>query len=252
MKKKIFLGIALGFILVIVLVLVAVSFFLGNLVKAGVETAGPKITQTPLTVDAVNISVLTGSAGVKGFVLGNPEGYKSPNAISVGQAAVRLAPMSVFSDKVVVKSIEVRAPEITFEGNPLGANNLKKIMDNVSAFSGGSAAPDTNAPSPQPKAGKKLEVDKFVVTGAKVHFNGATLTLPDIQLTDLGTGPDGITPASLIKEVMGQITTDTLKAVAGSAADLGKDLGNKATEAGKNAADQAGKIGKDIGGLFKK
>jgi uncharacterized protein involved in outer membrane biogenesis len=245
MKKKILLGILIGFVAVILIVAIVAGFFLGDVVKAGMETVGPKITQTTLTVDAVHISALTGSAGVNGLVLGNPEGYKSPSAISVGKAAVRVAPFSVLSDKIVVKSIELRSPEITFEGNPLGANNLKKIMDNVNAFAGSPAAkPDTNAPA-QTKPAKKLEVDDLLITGTKVHFNGTTLPLPDIHLTGLGTGPDGITPAGLTKEILSQITTATLKAVAGSVGDAGKAIG-------KSVGEEAGKLGQSIGGLFKK
>ncbi len=104
------------------------------------KPSAPKVTQTTLTVSSVHIGILTGSAGVNDLVLGNPDGYKSPNAISVGKTAVSVAPFSVLSDKIVIKSVEVRAPEITFEGNPFGANNLKKIMDNVNAFTGGAEA----------------------------------------------------------------------------------------------------------------
>ena len=139
MKKKILIGIGIGIIAVIVIVVVVVGFFLGDVVKVGMETVGPKVTQTSLTVGSVHVGILTGSAGVNNLVLGNPDEYKAkaPNAISVGKAVVSVAPMSVLSDKIVIKSVEVRSPEITFEGNPLGANNLKKIMDNVNAFTGG-------------------------------------------------------------------------------------------------------------------
>jgi uncharacterized protein involved in outer membrane biogenesis len=209
------------------------------------ETIGPKVTQTSLTVSSVHVGILTGSAGVNDLVLGNPEGYKSPNAISVGKTAVRVAPFSALSDKIIIKSVEVRSPEITFEGNPFGANNLKKIMDNVNAFTGGTTAKpaDTNAPAPAgaPKPAKKLEVDDFLITGAKVHFNGTTLPLPDIHFSDLGKGPEGITASDLIKRILGEITTATVKAVVSSAGDAGKALGG-----------EAGKLGKSLGGLFKK
>lgn len=243
MKKKILMGAGIGIVVIIIVVVLVVGFFLGDVIKAGMQAVGPKVTQTSLTVDSVNVSMLTGSAGVNGLVLGNPEGYKSANAISVGKAAVSVAPFSVLSDKVVIHSVEVRDAVITFEGNPIGANNLKKIMDNVNAFTGPGAKPDTNAPAQtgQPKPAKKLQVDDFLITGAKVNFNGAVLPLPDIHLTGLGAGPDGITPAALIKEVLGQVTTAAIKAVASSATDAGKTIGT-----------QAGKIGKSIGDLFKK
>jgi len=249
--RKILLGVGLGLVVIIVIAVIVVGFFLGDVVKAGMETVGPKVTQTTLTVGAVHVGIFTGSGGVDNLVLGNPDEYKakSPTAISVGKAAVSLAPGSLLSDKIVIKSVEVRAPEISFDGNPFGANNLKKIMDNVNAFTGGAAAKpaDTNAPAKpaENKPGKKLEVDDFLITGAKVHFNGATLPLPDIHFSDLGKGPEGITAGDLTKKVLGEITTATIKAVGDSLTDLGKG-------AGKTLSDSASKLGKSLGGLFGK
>lgn len=258
MKKKILLGVIIGIAVVLVAVVAVVGFFLGDVVKAGMESIGPKVTQTPLTVDAVKISVLTGSVSLNNFALGNPDEYrsKSPNAITVGKAAVSVSPMSLLSDKIVVKNIEVRGPEIIFEGNPLGANNLKKILDNVNALTGGSESnpADTNAPaSPAEKQpGKKLQVDNVLIAGAKVHFNGATLPLPDIHLQNLGTGPDGITPAALVKDILSEIDVATVKAVIDSATKLGKGATDAAKEATKSLSDEASKIGKSFGNLLKK
>lgn len=242
MKKKIFLGIGIGLVVIIIAAVLIVGFFLGDVVKAGMQTVGPKVTQTTLTVDSVHVSMLTGSAGVNGLVVGSPEGYKATNTISVGKAAVSVAPLSVLSDKIVIKSVEVRDAVINFEGNPIGANNLKKLMDNVNAFAGSAEAKPaaTNAPA-EKKPAKKLEVDDLLITGAKVNFNGVPLPLPDIHLQDLGKGPEGITPVALTQEVLGQITTASLKAIASSAGSAGKAIGN-----------EANKLGKSLGDLFKK
>jgi len=243
--KKIIIRIAIVLVVLMVVAVVAVGFFLGDIIKVGMNTVGPKITQTAFTVNSVSVSMLTGSAGVKGLVIGNPEGYKGSSAISVGKASVGVAPFSVLSDKIVIKSVEVRDAEITFVGNPIGANNLNKIMDNVNAMAG---APATNAPAQTAgakKPAKKLEVDDFLITGAKVQFNGVTLPLPPIHLTDLGKGPDGITAAELVKDVLGEVTTATLKAVVSSATNVGK-------AAEKAVGDNVNKIGKSLGGLFGK
>jgi len=258
MKKKIIVCIGITLLALFIITVIVLGFFLGDAVKAGMQTVGPKVTQTALTVDAVHVGILTGSGGVDNLVLGNPDDYKSqsPIAITVGKAVVSLAPGSLLSDKIVIKSVEVRSPEISFNGNPFGANNLNKIMDNVNAFTGGSAAKpaDANAPA-QPatkKAGKKLEVDDFLITGAKVHFNGATLPLPDIHFSNLGTGPDGITAGDLTQKILGEITTATIKAVGESVANLGKGAADAATGAAKNLGNTAGKIGQGLGGLFGK
>jgi uncharacterized protein involved in outer membrane biogenesis len=230
-----------GAVLLVLFILIAfiAALFLGKIVKTAMETIGPKVTKTTYTVEAVDVSLL-GSAKIKNLVIGNPDEYKdkSPTAISVGTTAVSVKPLSVLSDKIIVKYVRVEAPEITLLGNPLGANNLKKILDNVNEFTASlQSAPATNQPAKPAPSGKglKLEVDELTVTGAVVHLGtNSSLTLPDIHFTDLGKGPDGITPAKLTATVLGEIITGTVKAV-------GKDIGGAASS-----------VGKTIGGWFKK
>ncbi len=247
--KKIILIAVVGLLVLAVIAVIVVGLSLGTIVKTGVNTVGPKLTQTTLNVEGVDVSLLSGSAKIKNLVIGNPEGYKAPNAISVGLAAVSVAPMSVLSDKIVVKSIRVESPEITFEGNPLGANNLKKLQENVNAAAASLQSPATNQPAKTgapAKPAKKLEVDDFLITGAKIHYGtGPTLPLPDIHLTDLGKGPDGITPVELTKDVLSEVVSGTLKAVGTAAVNVGKD-------ATKAVGGNVGKVTSGIGGLFKK
>jgi hypothetical protein len=203
----------------------------------------------------VHIGLLSGSAQIKGLVVGNPDGCKTPNAISVGLAEVGVDPISILSDKIVVRSVHVESPEITFEGG-LGGNNLSKILDNVNEYAktGGPVATNAAAStaSPTSRPGKKIEVDDFLITGAKVHASltgigggiggkEMTLPLPDIHLTDLGKGGDGLTSADLTHAVLSAITTATVKAVASSA-----------TAAGKTAIEGVNKIKQGIGGLWGK
>jgi len=263
-------------VLFVVAVLI-VGAHLGDIVKAGMEVAGPKVTQTTLTVDAVNISLLGGSAGVKNLVLGNPDGYKAPQSLVLSNATVSLVPGSVLSDKIVIHSVEVRGLEVTFEGNPIGDNNLTKIMANVDSVSSSgtsSANPGANAPATAPtqpagptKPAKTLEVDDLVISGVMVHANltglvnkEITLPIPDIHLSGLGTGPEGITPADLTKKILNEVTTDTIKTLLSSASGLGKDLTNGAKDAVNGVMQNAGGVGsnsldqvkKGLGGLFGK
>jgi hypothetical protein len=252
MMRKLFLSVVVILVVLIVVAVIIAGFFLGTIVKTGMETVGPKIMQVSIKVDAVNLSLLTGSARVKGLVVGNPEGYKTPQAISVGSAAVGVNPFSVLSDKIVVRSVRVEAAEITFEGG-LGGNNLSKIMDNVNAIakSGGPASTNTTARAGN-EPGRKIEVDDFLITGAIVHVSltgvggkETILPLPDIHLTNLGQGNAGITATDLTRRVLGAITTATVKVVASATTDIGKS-------AGKAVGEGMNKITPGIGGLFKK
>src|SRR5437016_13369978 len=103
-------------VLIILLIIVVAGslYFLGTIVKAGVEKAGPKVTKTNVKLSSAKLSVFSGSGELKNFVIANPEGYKTPDAVKVGSVAVNVQPGSVMSDNVVVHYVKVLAPEITF------------------------------------------------------------------------------------------------------------------------------------------
>jgi hypothetical protein len=246
--KKIFWSIVVILLVLVVVAAIVLGFFLNPIVIKSVETVGPKITKTSITLDAVDLSLLTGSAKVKGLAVGNPEGYKTPNAINVGTIAVGVDPFSVLSDKIVVHSLHVETPEITFEGG-LGGNNLSKILDNVNATAQNGGPVSTNAAG-QAKPSKKIEVDDLLISGAKVHVlltelggREMSLTLPDIHLTDLGKGGDGLTATDLTRRVLQEIVTATVKAIASNSANLGKSAEKLIQGTGKNGGGGLDKIG---------
>lgn len=256
LMKKIIIRSLIVLVVLIIVAVVAVGFFLDSIVKKGVETVGPEIAKVDVKLNSVSLSLLSGSGTIKGLVVGNPAGYKSPQAISVGAASVSVSPGSVFSDKVVVRSIRVESPEITFEGG-LTKNNLNTILDNVDAASGGGA--ESGGTKEEAATSKKLQVDDFLVTGAKVHVGAGALTLdlPDIHLSGLGTGPEGITAGDLTKRVLSDVVNGALKEVAARGASAiskaAMDAGSKAEEeATKQATEGVEKVGKSIGDLFKK
>jgi hypothetical protein len=246
LKKILLIAVILAVVLGIAAV-VFVGVYFDKIVKTGIEAIAPPIPQTSVKVEGVSISALSGSAGIKGFVVGNPPGYKSDFAISIGKAAVEVVPGSVLKDKVIVRSIEVRAPEITFEGNPFGENNLQKIRDNVNAYTGGSTKADANAPAKPAaaKAGKKLQVDHFILSDAKVtarviglEGEPFSVTIPKIEFSGLGAGPDGITAAELTQKVLSQISEESIKAVGAYAKEI---MGKTANNLIKGATENANK-----------
>ncbi len=256
MKKflKIF---GIGLVVVIIVVAIGVGFYIGPIIKIGMEDIGPKITQVPIAVDAVNVSLLTGSVQIKGLRVGNPQGYKTPQAISVGVASVSVDPFSVLSNKIIVHSVQVSSPQITFEGGLTG-NNLTKIMDNVNAQTrNGGPASSQNKAANQPAP--KIEVDDFLIAGAKAHVSltglggrEMTLPLPDIHLTDLGKDTNGLTPAELTRAVLDAVISDTVKAVTESVSQLGQGAKNLGKDAGQTVGGELNKVTSSIGGLFGK
>lgn len=255
--KRILLFVAIAAIILAVAAVVAVGVFLDKGVKRGVETFGPKLTKTPVKLEDVSLSLLSGSGTIKGFELGNPEGFKSPNAIKVGTATLGVKPRSLLSDKVVVNTVNVQAPEITFETD-LRGNNLSQILANLEEATGGPT--ETTPEETEPAASRKLQVNEFVITGGKIHVSltalggkGATVPLPEIRLNDLGTGPEGITAAELTKRVLKIVLNESIKSASATATDLAKGVAADVTGQAQNVATQAaGTLNKTLGGLLKK
>jgi uncharacterized protein involved in outer membrane biogenesis len=263
MKKKIL--IAAGVVAALLIVgLIVVGLSLGKVIKHGVETVGPSLTKTEVKLGSANLSLLNGHGSLHGFVLGNPEGFKTPSAIKAEKVSLGVNPASLMGDKVHVTHVRVIDPEITFEGTVGTKNNLSQILANVEAFLG--PAKPAEPKKEKEEAPRKLQVDEFTITGAKVNlsmtiFGGKSLTvpLPPIKLEKLGQGPDGITGPELVGVALKSITTETLKAAQQAVVDFTKNAAGAAAEAGKGAVDSAVKgasgvldAAKGVGDLFKK
>jgi len=238
--KKFLIRLLIALVLLVILGLVAVVLFLDRAIKAGVEKVGPKLTGVDMKLESVSLSLLSGKGSIKGLVVGNPPGFKAPWAMKFAGASLELEPRSLLSDKIVIRSIKLEGPEVTFEfGGDPRANNLSKIIANVQEANGGtppaSSKETAQAPQPAPpqpaekKTAKKLEVDEFVITGAKVHVSStllggelASARIGDIHLNDLGKGPDGITSAELANLVLGAIENAAVQAAAGTMTDISK------------------------------
>ena len=240
--KRIITTIVIIVVALIVVTLIVIGVNLGRIVKNAIEVYGPKMTQTTVSVDKVTLSLLTGSAKVTQLSVGNPQGYKSPNAIAAGTIAVGLNPMSLLSDKIVIRSIRLESPEVTFEGGLTG-NNLSQILDNINSSGKSSGTVSTNVAT-QPKPEKKYQVDDLLISGAKAQViltspvqRQVSLTLPDIHLTNLGTEGDGITASDLSKRVLNAIVTATLQTVTKDAINLDQNA-TTLKQAGENAKTQ--------------
>jgi hypothetical protein len=253
--KKLWVKILLVLVALVILAVVLGFLFLDSIVKRSVETVGPAIAKVEVKLAGAHISPFSGSGELKGLVVGNPPEYKTTEAIKVGEVGISVVPKSVMGDKVIVRSVKVLGPEITFEGSLTGGNNLSKILENVQ---GTEAKPQPQTKEETKAKTRKLQVDDFLISGGKVHVHvsatllggkSATVPLPEIHFTNLGQGPEGITPAELVSRVLKEVTEATLKAVAAS---IGKEMTEGVKNLGTGTVDQVGKSVKGIGDLLKK
>jgi hypothetical protein len=257
MAKKI----GIGVVVLLLIVGGAAWYLLSNLdsiVKAAIEKYGSEATQASVTVDSVKITLSSGEGTLAGVTVGNPKGFSTPNAMTLGSVTVKLDSSSVTgSGPIVVKEIDVNQSQVTYEaGN--GGSNLQTIQKNAQEYAqsmsgGGASGASTSSASPSGGSqGRKVVIDDLYVRGGHVGVSatalkGKTLTvpLPDIHLTNIGKSSGGATPAQVADRVLGAISDAAAKA--GSSA-----LAQEVNAAVSGATSGAQDLGSQIKGLLGK
>ena len=256
MKKTLkILGIV---VVVLALAFVALDLSLGKIVLKSANAAAPTALGVPVTLQDVDISLLRGTAAVKGLHVGNPEGFKTAGLFDLGAVSVDVDNSTLLSDVIVIKEISIDGLALTYEQG-LRGSNLGALIDQLSAGQeekpeDQKAPPEEKAPAEE-KPGKKVVIEKLSITGSQMNLSitgAAALTgggsipipLPPIVLTDLGKEKNGVTLVEAVREIL-----DAIAGVAGTAVSgAGNLLGEGATEAGKALAGTATDAGKALGG----
>jgi uncharacterized protein involved in outer membrane biogenesis len=226
MKKLILIGLAL------LVVVAGVVFFglsnLGPIIKQAVNTYGPRITQTEVHLSDAGVSLFSGEVKLKDFLLGNPHGFQSLQAMKVGSIYVNVDEKSLTANPIVIDEIEVVAPEITYERAGKD-DNFNALLRNVKKQTGGGqAGAEASKPKPDGDAGggKKLLIRSMVIRDGRVNLSNKALAgqsitaeLPLIEMKDVGGKKEGVTPeraASLIlAAVYQQVQSPDVMAVLG-------------------------------------
>lgn len=255
MKKIIFIGVGAVIIAVIAMIVFAI-LNLGSLIKAATETYGPQITKTEVRLDSADISILSGSGTLKGFLLGNPEGFSMPSALECATMRVTVVKESLTTDKIVIEEIFLDGPVVSYEkkGN---TDNFKAILANIkqTVASEKKEAKAEDAPT-DTGSEKTIQINNFIVKNGRINLGGSLLDtfgsekglgipMPDIHMKDIGKEKQ-TTPAEAFAMVLAEMTGD----IAGTVTQVAKQLSETLGKAVEGAASGAGSVGGAIKGLF--
>ena len=226
MKKTLF-AIAALLLLLIVGAALWLQGNLDGLVQSAISKYGSAMTGATVKVSAVKLKAADGHGTLKGLLVGNPTGFKTPYAVKADTIELEVDVASLTKDVVLVKKIAVIAPDVIYEkGDAL--TNVDAIQKNIAQYLG---------PSTPSGPGKKLIVQEFVIRGAKAQvsasfLNGQTVTvaLPDIALRDLGKAKGGLTPGELGLEITNAVEKRLLSSV--NLGTLAKSVGSVLDKAG--------------------
>ncbi len=255
MKKRTVVLVGLG--IIVILLAAGIFFLLSNLdriVAAVIEEVGSEATGTSVKVSSVRIKLREGEGSIGNLSVGNPRGFSTPNAASLGNITIALDTGSISGAPVIIRRILVSAPRITYEINRAGSANIQEIQKNVEAFAvkhagtRGKGAPPGKEPG---EKGKSLLIRSLIIEGGEVTVSVAAreggpliVKLPRIALSNLG-GKGGQSPGEIAAQVLNPLMAEVARAAARAGAEqyLGKgaDEAKKALE--EKAREKAGEAG---------
>lgn len=236
----------LGIFLIGVVVLLVVALICRDvIVEQAVTRVGSLVTGTKVELDSFSSSLFGGSAELTGFRVGNPEGYRNPEAFQVDKVVVRLNPGSIFTSKIEVIEVSVSGMRVDFEMRLDGSSNLTDIQKNVEQFAGTGGAEPAEEQTPaeaqeaESASEKQLVIRLFQVSDSRVSLSSnvlkttADIPLPPIEMTDVG---EGKTMGETFQELYAQLIVSISKAVA--ATDYLKDLGSSLQKSGEGLSQE--------------
>ena len=245
-RKLLVVAVVLLIIAVVVGGLIAAN--LGKIVKAGIETAGPMVLGVPMTVEDVSVRPIRGVVGLDELVIGGPEGF-SETMFRLGHAHVDADVWSFTGDVMVINEVVIDGAEVTLEFSGT-KTNWGALLASLES--------DETAEEPEAKeaSSKKVQIGRIAFTNGKIRVAGipvagsATVPLPDLVLTDIGTGGSGgVTSREAVTEIVVKLYKGVLDAVGGIVpAEELKKVTAEFSKMASQATDAASQAIKDVGG----
>lgn len=219
---------------VVVIAAVVVLGQLGRLIERGVETHGPGLTGTEVSLGGASVSIFSGEGELTDLRIGNPEGYSDDRAFDLGRIRVAIDPKSVTSDVIRIRQVVVDGPRLLAEFDASGRNNLKTILNHVRAAAGGGTS--TSKPA-SGGGGQKMIIEEFRFENAEARVLAPalkldkTLEIPPVVLKNLGARQGGAAAADIASQVLRPIVDATVGAATREYAKAQRDkLGDKAKD----------------------
>ena len=247
--KKVLIGLV-GLVLVLVVgVVVYLYVNLNTLIERGIEEFAPRYTQTSVSLGGANVSIFSGEGGLSDLVIGNPQGYKGAEAFRLGAVNVAVDTASLTTDTIVIKSVDIIAPAVTYEPGGKAGSNLQQLVRNLQQSTQGSGA--KQASTDESSGGEtKVIIDRLTIRDGKVAVatplakESLSVDLPKIEMTGIGRGQGGVNSADVLKQVIEKVTASASEVAGVSLDELKNKAGEIATDKAKEAVgglkDQAG------------
>ena len=192
---------------------------IGLMWKSAFVKYGTELAEVPVSVRHVWINPFSGRVQMDGLSIGNPDGFKSKQAIAIDSLDLRMPLRSLFADKRVIQVLLIEGVEVTYE-RALLKSNLGVLSETIKAKT-------SREGSGNKGLRRQLQVDQVTIDRGKVNMaatllggRGVTLNLPKLELRDLGQDGRGITVIELVSKILRSVMDKILSLPSSGAPSL--------------------------------
>jgi uncharacterized protein involved in outer membrane biogenesis len=208
-------------LLLLIAAIVAVVLLVDSMVRVSVEKSGTFALGVPTTLEEADIGLFSGRTALGGLAVDNPDGFEKEHFLEIGAVICEVSMESFASDIVTLPLVEVSDLTLDLERNSSGTNygalldNLERLLEDEGSAGGepgGEAGEETTS-------GKSFRIDRISLRNISVTVNllpaggditRQTLTIPEIELTDVG-GDDGASTVELATTLITALLETTLE-----------------------------------------
>nr|WP_320116473.1 hypothetical protein [uncultured Desulfuromonas sp.] len=203
-------------LVIVAVVLGAATFYLDSIAKKAVEYGGEKALGVTTKVDSLHISLLGGSSELSGFTIANPQGFAQEQFLTLGSAAVAINLQSLTSETIRISKVALSGLHLSIEQQDQ-SSNVQALLKNVPK-SQRSDTKSTSTGSSTTDSGKKFIIEQLILDDINVSaqltalgnkVSEVNLTVPPINMTNVGEKNGGMTMEQLIEFIVQTVVEAT-------------------------------------------
>ena len=243
-------------VLVVIGMLVFTLSNINSIMKTAIEVVGSEILQAPVTVDVVDVALVSGTGQIRELKVGNPRGFKGDYAIHIETLLIELEVESIYDDKLHIRDVVIDSPSIIFAGN-LSENNLQQLSRNAERYGDdptagerGETSADTSDSSGdvEPSDVQSVQIDHLLVRDADISVlvrflddEILSVILPSLELADLGKDKD-LSAAEVLQAVLASLSGSIVPLVQSNAEHIENQLKAKEQDIKKALEEEEDKL----------
>ncbi|HMB99296.1 MAG TPA: hypothetical protein VKM36_12475 [Balneolaceae bacterium] len=188
----------------LVILFLGITFSLDRIVKTGIESLGSEMTGTPVRVESVSISPISGQGTISGFTVANPDDFEGETMISISEFSISLDVTSLLSDEILIHEIILTDPAFYVEQTVAG-NNVLQILDHINA----TAESETSETS--------MIIERFYMENAGIYVGAtfgedveASYVIESLELKNIGSETENRDTIQTIAKLADSIADEVL------------------------------------------